>query len=70
MSVDVTARQPQDLTRIDVTEAREVHWWSARFSVTPEEIHAAVSEVGPSAEEVARKLKAAAKASFTRGGED
>ena len=70
MSADVTHREPKDLTRINVDDELEVHWWSARFSVTPDALRAAVEEHGPSAEEVQKKLQAAAKASFKKGGED
>ena len=70
MSVAVENREPQDLTYVNVDEPLELHWWSVRFSATPDEVHAAVKEVGPSAEEVAKKLKKAAKTSFRAGGED
>jgi hypothetical protein len=70
MSFDLTTRKPADLTRIDVGAPYEVHWWSLKFCVAPEDIHAAVAEVGPSAEEVAKKLKNAAKIAFRGGGED
>lgn len=70
MSIGITARQPEDLTRIDVNAPFEVHWWSLKLKVAPEDIHAAVQEVGPSAEEVAKQLKSAAKTAFRGGGED
>lgn len=70
MSVDLTTRQPADLTRIDVNAPHEVHWWSLKFCVMPEEVHAAVAEVGPSADEVAKKLRSAARTAFRGGGED
>ena len=70
MSVDVTAKAPGDLTRINVNAPHEVHWWSLKLEVTAQDIHDAVNEVGPSAEEVARKLKSAAKTAFRGGGED
>ena len=70
MSAHVTQLEPTDLTRINVDDELEVHWWSARFSVTPEVLRAAVDEHGPSAEEVRKKLQAAARESFKKGGED
>lgn len=70
MSADIKEREPTDLTRINVDDELELHWWSARFSVTPEALRAAVDEHGPSAEEVRKKLHAAARTSFKKGGED
>jgi hypothetical protein len=65
-----TLRAPRDLTRINLHEEWEVVWWSAKFSVTPEALRAAVAEVGPTGEEVEKRLKKAAKESFKGGGED
>ena len=70
MSADVKQREPKDLTRINVDDEMELHWWSVRFSVTPEALRSAVDEHGPSAEEVRKKLQAAARDSFKKGGED
>lgn len=70
MSTDVRQREPKDLSRINVDDELELHWWSVQFSVTPEALRGVVEEHGPSAEEVRRKLQAAAKESFSKGGED
>ena len=70
MSAHLTADPPKDLTRIDVDAPFEVHWWSVKLQVTPEEIHAAVQAVGPSADDVQTALRKAAKTAFRGGGED
>ena len=70
MLADIKQPDPKDLTRINVGDALEVQWWSLRFNVTPQAPRAAVEELGPSAEGVRRKLQAAAKESFDKGGED
>ena len=66
----IQGREPQNLGFIDVEKELEVHWWSARFNVTPEELHAAVKEFGPDPQEIEKKLNKAGKESFKNLGED
>lgn len=46
----------QDRIRINVQEEYELRDWSKKFGVTPDELKAAVAEVGPMAEDVRTKL--------------
>ena len=69
MLVDKTQKAPADATNVSLDEI-DVEFWCARFSVTPDELHAAVGEVGPRAEDVEKRLHAAARQSFSKGGED
>lgn len=69
MLVDKTQQVPADPALVDLAGV-EVEFWCARFSVTPDELRAAVSEVGPRAEDVQKRLHAAARQSFSKGGED
>ena len=70
MLADIKQPDPKDLTRINMHDELEVQRWSVRFSVTPQALRAAVEELGPSAEDVRKKLHASAKESFDKGGED
>jgi uncharacterized protein DUF3606 len=45
-----------DRKRINVHDQQELHYWSHRFGVSPEELKRAVSKVGVMAEDVARAL--------------
>jgi hypothetical protein len=63
-------REPQDPSYINLEEELEVHWWAVRFKVTPEQIHAAVKQFGPSPQEIEMQLSKAGKESFKNLGED
>ena len=54
--VDDKTKTAADRKRIDVNEAYELTYWSAKFGVTKEQLKAAIQKVGPIAEDVARKL--------------
>jgi hypothetical protein len=47
-----------------------VRYWCARFGVSADELRACVSEVGPRANDVERRLRAAARKAFEKMGED
>lgn len=49
-------RGPADHAWVNMDEDQEVRFWSKKFHVTPDRLRAAVDEVGPSAEAVARQL--------------
>jgi hypothetical protein len=70
MSDDLTARTPRDLSRINITEDWEIHWWSTKLAVSADQLREAVTKVGPTTAEVERHLKEAATKSFKKMGED
>ena len=45
-----------DRTRINVSEAYEVTYWTNRFDVSPERLTHAIANVGPMVHDVARYL--------------
>ena len=47
---------PQDATRVNVNERYEVAYWTRKWNVSEEQLRAAVSRAGVSAEAVARAL--------------
>jgi len=54
---DDTIRRPgAQRLRIDVTEDDEVHIWSKRFDLSPDELKRAILKVGPFAADVEREL--------------
>jgi uncharacterized protein DUF3606 len=53
---DPSKRGTADRLRIDVSEEYECRYWSSKFGVTPGELKAAVSRVGPMVSDVAREL--------------
>lgn len=57
MSDDKAQAGGQDRQRINVHEAYELRDWSKKFGVTPEQLRAAVAQVGDRAEAVERHLK-------------
>lgn len=56
MSDNLNILQPQDPKQINVHEAWELAYWSRKFSVTEEELKAAVEAVGTQAADVAKYL--------------
>jgi hypothetical protein len=56
MSDDKTNKGAADRSRIDVNEDYELHDWSKRLGVSPEELKKAVQQVGTSAEAVRKHL--------------
>ena len=56
MDDDLEDRGPQDRARINVREDYEVEWWTKKLGVSHEQLRRAVSEVGPTAEKVAKFL--------------
>ena len=58
MADDPSKRGPQDRSRISTSEDHEVRYWSQKFGVSPEQLKAAVREVGNSAKAVEKELKA------------
>jgi hypothetical protein len=67
--LDTKERQPSDLRYVGVDEEWEVQWWAVRFSCTPEALRAAVREHGNDAQVIEKRLKDAARKSFTNMGE-
>jgi hypothetical protein len=56
MTDDLKKRGPQDRVRINTHEEHEVRYWMKKLGVSDEQLRRAVSEVGPSADEVAKFL--------------
>jgi len=57
MSDDKSKTGGADRSRISLSEDYEVRDWSKKFGVTPEELKAAVAEVGNAADAVEAHLK-------------
>ena len=57
MEDDRTNRGGQDRSRINMSEAYEVHYWTEKFGVSKEELQRAVERVGSSAKAVEQELK-------------
>lgn len=57
MSDDKSSVGKNDRMRINVNEDYELHDWSKKFGVTPDELRAAVKAVGPMAADVEAHLK-------------
>lgn len=56
MADDRHLRGPADRSRINVHEDYELKYWSQKFGVTADQLHAAVRAVGVMAHDVARHL--------------
>ncbi len=56
MADDLNKRGPADAARVNVNEAWELSYWSAKFGVTPETLKAAVKAVGVMVVDVRRYL--------------
>jgi hypothetical protein len=56
MSDNKELTAPQDASRINVNERYEVAYWTRKFNVSEDQLRAAVSRAGVSAEAVARAL--------------
>lgn len=59
MSDDLSKRGPQDRSRISLTEAHEVRYWTEALGVSEEELRRLVGEAGHQADAVRARLKAA-----------
>lgn len=70
MLVDKELRTPEDTGQVRLEEEWEVRYWCERFSVGEDALRKCVMEVGPRADDVERRLRDAAKASFWNTGED
>jgi hypothetical protein len=53
---DNKSKTAADRKRINVHDHQELHYWSHRFGVSPEELKRAVSKAGVMADDVARVL--------------
>ena len=56
MPDDISKKQPQDASKVNVHEQYEVEYWTRKFGVTPDQLKAAVSRVGTSAAKVEQDL--------------
>jgi hypothetical protein len=56
MADDLKNRGAQDRARVNVHEDHEVRYWTQKWSVSKEQLAAAVNKVGVSAAAVAREL--------------
>ena len=63
-------RPPADTSRVKLAEEWEVRWWCDRFGCSEVALRRAVDAAGPSAADVERKLREAARESFKNTGED
>jgi hypothetical protein len=50
-------RGAQDRSRINMNQDHEVRYWTQKFSVTKEQLQQAVSQAGPMADDVERRLR-------------
>lgn len=57
MADNLQDRGAQDRARVNINEDHEVRYWTKKFGVTEEQLIAAVSVVGVSADEVEQYLK-------------
>jgi hypothetical protein len=70
MLLDSDMRIPDDTTRVGLERDWEVRYWCARYSVTEQQLRSCVTEVGPRAEDVERKLELAKQIVLKNTGED
>ena len=63
-------RIPSDTSRVNLADEWEVRWWCDKFGCTEVALRRAVDTVGPSAAEVERNIREAARESFRNTGED
>ena len=70
MLVTKSERTPADLSRVNLEQEWEAHFWAARFRVTPDELRASVAAAGPRVQDVEKQLQSAAREAFRAGGED
>jgi hypothetical protein len=63
-------RVPTDPNTVNLAEDWEVRWWCDRFGCTEVALRRAVDRAGPSAAEIERHLREAAKESLKNTGED
>lgn len=56
MADDLTIREPQDKTLINMNQEWEVNWWCKKFGCTRSQLQAAVNAVGSSAAKVQAHL--------------
>lgn len=57
MADDKTKPVPADPGRIDMSEDREIRYWTAKFGCTKAELVSAVGSVGPNAAKVETYLR-------------
>ena len=57
MADDETNLGDQNRSRVDVSEEREVRYWTDRLGVSKSQLEEAVREVGPTAEAVETELR-------------
>ena len=48
--------RPQDAQRINVSQDHELHYWSQKLGVSPEQLKRVVDRVGPMADDVERAI--------------
>ncbi len=56
MSDDLTIRQPQDPTKININQNHELNYWSKKFGKSKQAIKDAVGKVGPMVSDVKKEL--------------
>lgn len=56
MADDLLKRGPSDAQRVNVNEAHELSYWTAKWGVTADEVRAAVKKVGVMARDVQKEL--------------
>ena len=57
MADDKTKQVPADAARINMSDDREIRYWTAKFGCTKEQLVSAVGSVGPATTKVAAYLK-------------
>jgi hypothetical protein len=56
MVKNATLHQPRDPDKVNVTEARELHYWMQKFGVSAGQLHFAINKVGNHAKDVEKYL--------------
>jgi hypothetical protein len=56
MADDKKIQGQADSMRVNTSEPYEITYWTHKWNVTPEQLRAAASKVGPMANDIAREL--------------
>jgi len=57
MTDDLSKKAPQDKSKVNVDESREMKWWTKALNTTEEKLKDAVKTVGTSVEAIRNHLK-------------
>ncbi len=57
MSDDLTRRQPEDPTKVNINQQWEIDYWCRKFGVSEGELRQAIEKVGPMVKDVRQYLE-------------